>query len=57
MNEQEKQEYERKYKAAKRQGEPFYPNAIIKDALVALFIFLVLVALSAVFPGRTASSG
>ena len=49
MNEQEKREYERQYKAAKRQGEPFYPNAIIKDALVALFIFLLLVALSAFF--------
>ncbi len=49
MNEQEKREYEHQYKASKRQGEPFYPNAIIKDALVALFIFLLLVALSAFF--------
>ena len=47
MNEQEKREYERQYKAAKQQGELFYPNAIIKDALVGLFIFLILVALSA----------
>lgn len=47
MNEQEKREYERQYRAAKQQGELFYPNAIIKDALVALFIFLILVALSA----------
>ncbi len=47
MNEQEKREYERQYLAAKRQGEPFYPNAIIKDALVALVIFVILVALSA----------
>ncbi len=49
MNEQEKREYDRAYKASKHQGEPFYPNAIIKDALVALFIFLLLVALSAFF--------
>lgn len=47
MNEQEKREAERQYKAAKQQGELFYPNAIIKDALVALLIFLILVALSA----------
>lgn len=47
MNEQEKRAYERQYKAAKQQGEPFYPNAIIKDTLVALAIFLILVALSA----------
>ena len=49
MNEQEKREYDRAYKASKQQGEPFYPNAIIKDVLVALFIFLLLVALSAFF--------
>ncbi len=49
MNDQEKREQDRIYKAAKQQGEPFYPNAIIKDALVALLIFLVLVALSAFF--------
>ena len=49
MNEQEKREYDRLYKAAKHQGEPFYPNAIIKDALVALVIFLILVLLSAFF--------
>ncbi len=49
MNEQEKNEYNRVYKAAKQQGELFYPNAIIKDAVVALFIFLALVALSAFF--------
>lgn len=47
MNEQEKRVYERSYKAAKQQGELFYPNAIIKDVLIALFIFLILVALSA----------
>lgn len=47
MNEQQKSDYERQYKAAKQQGEPFYPNAIVRDALVALGIFLILVALSA----------
>jgi quinol---cytochrome c reductase cytochrome c subunit, bacillus type len=49
MNEQDQREYDRNYKAAKQQGELFYPNAIIKDALVALTIFLILVALSAFF--------
>lgn len=49
MNQQEKREQDRIYKAAKQQGELFYPNAIIKDAVVALLIFLVLIALSAFF--------
>lgn len=47
MNERDKLEYNRKYKAAKQQGEPFFPNAIIKDVLVSLVIFLILVALAA----------
>ena len=32
MKDQDKREYDKIYKAAKAQGEPFYPNAIIKDA-------------------------
>jgi hypothetical protein len=39
MNEQEKQEYLQGYKKAKEKGVPFFPDAIIKDALVALVIF------------------
>ena len=49
MKDQDKREYEKIYKAAKAQGEPFYPNAIIKDVLVSLGIFLILVLLSAFF--------
>lgn len=49
MNEQDKQEQARLYEAAKRRGEPFYPNAVIRDALVALVVFLILVGLSAFF--------
>lgn len=47
MNEQEKREQDRLYQAAKRQGEPFYPNVILKDVLVSLVVFLILVGLSA----------
>src|SRR3989304_7552691 len=46
MNEQEKQAYLQGYKKAKEKGVPFFPDAIIKDALVALVIFLILVALT-----------
>jgi len=43
MNEQDKQEYLRKYKAAKEIGIPFFPDAIFKDAVVTLILFLILV--------------
>lgn len=46
MNEQEKQEYLEKYKDAKKKGIPFFPDAIYKDAIIALVIFLVLVGLA-----------
>lgn len=46
MNEIQKQEYYESYKKAKEKGEPFFPDAIFKDALVSLLIFLILVALA-----------
>ncbi len=49
MNEQEKREEDRIYAAAKKRGELFYPYAIVKDALVALVVFLILVGLSSFF--------
>lgn len=46
MNEQEKQEYLEKYKEAKKKGIPFFPDAIYKDAIISLVIFLILVGLA-----------
>ncbi len=46
MNETQKQEYFEGYKRAKEKGEPFFPDAIFKDAIVSLLIFLILVALA-----------
>ena len=46
MNEQEKQDYLEKYNEAKKKGEPFFPDALFKDALVSLVIFIALVALA-----------
>lgn len=46
MNEQEKQEYLKKYKQAKENGEYFFPDSIFKDAVIALIIFLLLVSLA-----------
>ncbi len=46
VNEQEKQVYLEKYKEAKKKGIPFFPDAIYKDAIISLVIFLILVGLA-----------
>ena len=46
MNEKEKQEYLDEYKKAKEKGVPFFPDTLFKDAIVALIVFLILVALA-----------
>jgi menaquinol-cytochrome c reductase cytochrome b/c subunit len=50
MNEAEKQAYLAKYKEKKANGELFFPHSIGKDAIMSLFIFLLLLAL-AIFVG------
>ncbi len=46
MNDQEKQEYLKKYKQAKEKGVPFFPDIIFKDAVVSLLVFIILIALA-----------
>lgn len=46
MDEKEKQEYLEGYKEAKEKGLPFFPDIIFKDAVIALLVFLILVALA-----------
>ena len=46
MNEQEKQESQARYKEKKDRGILFFPDLIFKDAVVALFIFIGLLALA-----------
>ena len=46
MDEEERQEYLEKYKEAKEKGLPFFPYILFKDAVVALVVFLILVALA-----------
>ncbi|MCJ7702680.1 MAG: c-type cytochrome [Anaerolineales bacterium] len=46
MDEKEKQEYLENYKKAKEKGIPFFPDTLFKDAIVALILFLVLIALA-----------
>ncbi len=46
MIEKEKREYLKRYKEAKEHGIPFFPDALFKDAVASLIIFLILVALA-----------
>jgi mono/diheme cytochrome c family protein len=46
MNEQEKKEYLEAYHKAKEAGPSFFPDVVVKDAVVALLVFLALVALA-----------
>jgi mono/diheme cytochrome c family protein len=48
--EERKQWHLTRYEELKREGKPFFPHTVFKDAVVALLVFLVLVAL-AVFVG------
>jgi menaquinol-cytochrome c reductase cytochrome b/c subunit len=50
MNDAEKQEYLAEYKEKKKNGELFFPDAIAKDAIVSLLVFVILIGL-AVFVG------
>jgi quinol-cytochrome oxidoreductase complex cytochrome b subunit len=46
VDERERQEYLEKYKKEKEKGVPFFPDAIVKDAIIALAVFLLLVGLA-----------
>jgi mono/diheme cytochrome c family protein len=52
MKEKDKQEYLARYKEAKEKGVPFFPDIILKDAIVSLLVFIILAAL-AYFVGAT----
>lgn len=46
MKKEEKEAYLEQYHHEKEKGEPFFPDAIFKDAVVTLLVFLILVALA-----------
>ncbi len=46
MDEREKQEYLERYKVEKEKGVPFFPDAVFKDAIAALVVFLLLAGLA-----------
>ena len=46
MDEKERQAYLEQYREEKEKGVPFFPDALFKDALLTLVIFLALIALA-----------
>ncbi len=46
MNEKEKQEVQERYKEKKEKGILFFPDLLFKDAIIALVVFLGLIALA-----------
>jgi menaquinol-cytochrome c reductase cytochrome b/c subunit len=49
MNHAEKEQYLRDYSILKSQGKPFYPYAVAKDSVMAMIVFLTIVAMSIIF--------
>lgn len=48
MNRAEKERYLREYEVVKKQGKPFFPYAVLKDATMMLVVFLVVATMSIV---------
>ncbi|NQV06829.1 c-type cytochrome [bacterium] len=46
MKSQDKRDYLKRYKEQKKNGIPFWPNALFKDAIVALIVLIALIVLS-----------
>jgi menaquinol-cytochrome c reductase cytochrome b/c subunit len=49
MNQAEKEEYLREYSILKNEGKPFFPYAVAKDSIMAVFVMIVIIFLAAMF--------
>ena len=49
MNAREKEQYLREYHILKSQGKPFFPYAVAKDSLMAVFVLAVIILMAALF--------
>jgi menaquinol-cytochrome c reductase cytochrome b/c subunit len=48
VNAQEKERYLREYSILKSQGKPFFPYAVLKDSMMAIFVLVVIIVMSLV---------
>ena len=49
MNQAEKEQYLREYSILKNQGKPFFPYAVVKDSVMAVFVMAVIIFLALMF--------
>jgi menaquinol-cytochrome c reductase cytochrome b/c subunit len=49
MNQAEKEQYLRDYAILKTQGKPFFPYAVAKDSIMAVFVMITIILLSLIF--------
>lgn len=49
MNQAEKEQYLREYALLKNEGKPFFPYAVAKDSIMAVFVMIVIMLLSLLF--------
>src|ERR671917_2426804 len=49
MNHREKEQYLREYHILKGQGKPFFPYAVAKDSLMAVFVLVIIILMAALF--------
>ena len=55
MNQREKEQYLREYAVLKAQGKPFFPYAVMKDALMACVVMAVIITMSLVLGAELGS--
>ncbi len=55
MNKREKEQYLREYALLKSQGKPFFPYAVMKDALMACVVMAVIITMSLVLGAELGS--
>src|SRR3954453_21003091 len=49
MNAREKEQYLREYHVLKSQGKPFFPYAVAKDSMMAVFVLFVIILMAVLF--------
>src|SRR4051795_6674530 len=49
MNAREKEQYLREYHMLKSKGKPFFPYAVAKDSLMAVFVLAIIILMAALF--------
>src|SRR3954471_10723207 len=49
MNAREKEQYLREYHMLKSQGKPFFPYAVAKDSLMAVFVLFIIILMAVLF--------